>query len=545
MHEPPHDADQRPPRHADRDAFIEAAPNAEIRGAFQLELTDTSTAPLVRLGGAVDVELGSTTIDRAAELTGIDTGMRLVLDGSGFSSVVIDVSEHDDRWTLAIAPKGLDLSGDDLVYLATHDRLTGLANRELLRTDLAAALRRLERSEHELALLYIDLNGFKTINDTYGHRTGDQLLIEVAKRLVSASRPMDRVARLGGDEFVMLCEHVEDARAASAIAQRIIEVLNDPIDIEDRELSVAASVGIAMAQRGASAAELLQHADSAMFKAKTTPHAPVAVFGGGDCQEVAARCHMEDDLRSAVAQGELALRYRLIYSLPDIDLAGIEARVCWPRGGETLDADEFMPIAGAAGVAEEIGRWAIDNAVGALVKFRRHGLAVSIPMHIDLTAQQLLDARLRGFLDEALTGWNLAPSSLCIGIAGPILERGLSDQVLNGLSQLGIRFSVDGFGSGKSSLTSLGELPAHSLKLDQDLVSQVTTGSKARAVLSAITSLAKAYSIQTIAPGVSHPQDLEFLSYVGCDAAQGDALAAPMSEDEVVVMLRRDAHGVA
>jgi diguanylate cyclase (GGDEF)-like protein len=428
----------------------------------------------------------------------------------------------------------------DLAHQAFHDSLTGLANQALFRNRVEHALTRADRHGTSLAVLFLDLDNFKTANDSLGHRAGDEVLVAVAGRLEGCLRGTDTAARLGGDEFAVLMEDVDGESDALEVARRMIGALDEPLTAAGREVFVGASVGIAFGSAGTGADQLLRSADLAMYTAKRRGKGRAQVFEPAMHAAAVERLEVEAELRRALDRGGLTLHYQPIVALDTGRTCGVEALVRWPRpDGDLLSPAMFIPLAEETSLIHELGRQVL---VQACTQTRRWQLGH--PDHRDLTVsvnlspRQLTDDRLLEDVRTALGVSGLPAGSLVLEITeGAMMHDDVTAMAkLDQLRALGVRIAVDDFGTGYSSLSYLRRLPLDILKIDRAFVTAI--GSEGgESMLETIVSLAHALKLRTVAEGVETADQAEVLARLGCDLAQGYHLARPVAPERLEAML--------
>jgi len=417
-----------------------------------------------------------------------------------------------------------------LAHLGLHDALTGLPNRRLLVDRLEHALRRHARGV-PVALLFIDLDRFKLVNDSFGHDVGDQLIVSAASRMTAVARGTDTVARLGGDEFVVLCEDTDSA-AAAQLAQRIVNAFQAPVTVDGRELRVTASVGITTAQEHHRPADLLREADTAMYLAKDQGRNRSSRFEAGMRYQALHRLDTEQALRKGFARGELELHYQPIVRVTDGALQGVEALLRWNRPGHGWVApDDFIPLAEDTGFIVPLGAWVLKAALGQLSAWRDDGLvAPGFTVSVNLSPRQLLDARLVGTVERLVADNGLEPVDLTLEITETTLmsERSAMTDAVEALAEMGVSLSIDDFGTGYSSLSYLRYLPVRQLKVDRSFVATLTDSPRDSALVSAVIGLAHEFDMTCVAEGVETTAQLRRLETMGCDFAQGHSLGRPV-----------------
>jgi diguanylate cyclase (GGDEF)-like protein/PAS domain S-box-containing protein len=425
--------------------------------------------------------------------------------------------------------------------LAYHDALTGLSNRFSLQGQLEQALAMARREQRPLAVVFLDLDRFKAINDTLGHDAGDQLLVEVAHRLRANVRDSDIVARLGGDEFVVVLAEVDDATAAGRVADKILHALAQPYRIGEMELRSTASLGLAFhPDDGEDGETLMKNADTAMYHAKSLGRNNVQFFTAELNQAALKRLTLEHDLQAAVESGQLELHYQ-----PQLDnqsgrVVGVEALVRWrhPRDG-LVSPSAFIPVAEETGLILPLGKWVLDEACRQLRAWRDQGLQ-DVTVAVNLSAHQLHSPLLLQHVSRALDKHGLAGSDLELEITESVAmhDPATSISQLRALRGLGVRLSIDDFGTGYSSLSYLKLLPIHALKLDQSFVRDIETDSNDLAICTATIALAHSLGLAVIAEGVETEAQRELLTSHRCDVVQGYLFSRPLPADAVLAFIQ-------
>jgi diguanylate cyclase (GGDEF)-like protein/PAS domain S-box-containing protein len=437
-------------------------------------------------------------------------------------------------------------SEERLAYLARHDALTGLANRMLVVDRLGQAIRLAEREGHLAALLLVDLDGFKGLNDTFGHLFGDRVLQLVADRMRSELRGCDTVGRLGGDEFAVVLPRVQSSVGAELVAERLGRSLARPFTIDGRCCRIAASIGIALGPEHATDPEgLLRRADLALYRAKALGRGSWVMFEGGMLEQVEHRRGVEAALRRHLAEDSLEVHYQPLVELASGRIVGAEALVRWPAGeSEQVPPDVFVSVAEASGLIGELGRRVLAHALADLRRFcvvagRMLRVAVNISPH-ELVDREYAE-RVTAMLAQA-------------GVPGELLELEVTERVLlersggiaDTLARLqaaGVQLAIDDFGTGYSSLTYLKRFPVHRLKLDRSFVSGLPDDPGDLAIVEAITGLARAFRLPVIAEGVERPEQADCLRRLGVQDAQGYLWAPPVPPETFEELLRREAAG--
>jgi diguanylate cyclase (GGDEF)-like protein len=426
------------------------------------------------------------------------------------------------------------------MQLATRDPLTGLPNRAALLDRLHHAVPAAARRGDRLAFMFLDLDRFKSINDSLGHAVGDELLQVVAERLQHGVREADTVARLGGDEFAVLLEQPHDADAAVGVVDKLLSSIAEPIDFDGKALTVRASVGIAMyPEHGDTADQLMRHADLAMYQAKQEAGLGYCVYEPRFDQAVRSRLTLEQDLRVALARDELALYFQPQVNLARSTLTGVEALVRWnhPQQGLVSPA-RFIPLAEETGLILDIGRWVLTEATRQLAAWRAAG--VDIPrMAVNVSALQLR-AELLSDVEHALRDAGLVPADLELEITETAItaDGPLVLELLSKLRALGVGVAVDDFGVGFSSLALLRRLPVSALKIDRCFVQEIARNHQDATITRAIIDLGHGLDLRLVAEGVESIDQRLILSGLGCVEAQGYLFSPPLPVDGVVNWLQ-------
>ena len=421
---------------------------------------------------------------------------------------------------------------EQIAHLAEHDPLTGLPNRLLLNDRLSQAIARAGRNMSPMAILFLDLDNFKHVNDSLGHPTGDTLLQSVAERLQECVRGPDTVSRQGGDEFVLLLQDVKHAEDAAITARRILKVMKKPHLIEGHVLHVTTSIGISIyPDDGLDAATLLKNADTAMYQAKESGRQNFRFFKPEMNVKAVERQSMEEDLRWAIERHEFALHYQPIVSLKSGAITGAEALLRWthPTRG-VVEPAVFIPVAEDSGLIVPIGAWVLREACMQAKAWADAGLP-KIAMSVNVSALQFRSEDFLKSVTAILDETGLALESLNIEVTESVLmERArLGAPILQSLRKRGVQVAVDDFGTGYSSLSSLRKLEVDTLKIDQSFVRGITTTPDDTTIVSAIISMGRSLNLRVIAEGVESAEDLAFLKSQNCDEAQGFYFSRPVA----------------
>jgi diguanylate cyclase (GGDEF)-like protein len=434
-------------------------------------------------------------------------------------------------------------------FAATHDALTGLANRESFLELFRSALAQAERTRKSLALLFIDLDHFKAINDSLGHVAGDQLLKFVADRLSTVTRRSDLVARLAGDEFVLCIRDMSDAHAPAAVAQKLMEILSEPYLLEGNESWITASIGIAVFPvDGADAQELLRNADMAMYRAKMNGRNNFQFCTESMNATASRRLLIRSSLREALAQDRFYLEFQPIRNTRTGRVTAVEALLRWtdPTARE-VHPKEFLPIAEDTGLMVPIGQWILRAVCVQGRAWQDQGIA-PIRIAVNVSGRQLRQHDLVASVDEILRESGLAPERLEIEITENVLIHGDNyvRRALTDLKEMGIGLALDDFGTGYSALSYLREFPFDRVKLDKSFLEDIAADSETTVIASAIVSLARKLKLGSLAEGVETEDQAAFLSAVGCDEIQGFLISPPLPADEITRLLDREKkHGRA
>jgi diguanylate cyclase (GGDEF)-like protein/PAS domain S-box-containing protein len=453
-------------------------------------------------------------------------------DLAGMIGVSSDISER----------KALEA---ELERRASHDPLTGLPNRHAFVERIGQALRRTRRKQNsrKVGVLFMDLDGFKTINDSLGHEAGDRLLVAVAECLRNRLRTEDVLARFGGDEFAVLLEDTAGTSEAIRVAQRIAEDLREPFTVDDFQVSVNTSIGITLgtAQAKDDPERMLREADSAMYRAKEEGPGRYAVFDPAMQARAQKRLELEAELRQALEQGEFVLYYQPEVSLHDGKMVGIEALLRWqhPQRG-LLQPSAFMPLAEETDLIVPIGRWVLEEACGQAKRWEEERpLASPMTMEINLSSKQLRRQGLVRTVEEALTRADLEVHTLALDMTETVLIRVSEDntQALDALKEMGVRLGLDDFGTGYSSLSYLKRFPVDRVKVDKSFVKGLGENATDTALVRMIIDLCHTLGVEVLAEGIETSDQATLLRDMGCDMGQGYYFARPLRAEELAERL--------
>jgi diguanylate cyclase (GGDEF)-like protein/PAS domain S-box-containing protein len=466
----------------------------------------------------------------------IELVLRNLVDDPAVGGVVVNYRDVSARRALE----------DELRHQAFHDSLTGLANRALFLDRLSHALTRKSRFGAPLAVLFIDLDDFKTINDSLGHGEGDRLLVGVAERMSRALRSGDTVARMGGDEFAVLVEDATDADAPSEVAARVLDCLQAPFELGGKELYVRASIGIATWQGGAETADdLIRNADMSMYTAKANGKNRVEVFEPSMHEAAMARLALKGDLQRAVERHEFFLQYQPIVRLSDGGMAGVEALLRWhhPQRG-TVSPLEFVSIAEETGLIVPLGMWVLERACRQAVEWDGQASTKGLRMSVNVSQVQVQRPE---FVDEvaaAIAVSALDPARLTLEFTESAIMRDTERTLatLHALKAIGVRLAIDDFGTGYSSLSYLRRFPIDELKIDRSFVAGMSHEAGLRAVVRSVVQLGQTLGLETVAEGVEDPEQLASLRSLHTSLGQGFLFSHPVDAADLPNLTRLQRH---
>ena len=431
---------------------------------------------------------------------------------------------------------------EEATHRTLHDPLTGLPNRALFVDRVHHALALAARDGGTAAVLGLDIDRFKVVNDRLGHGRGDELLAELARRLAALLPPGDTLARLGGDEFAVLCEGLPGERGAIELAQRLLDALAAPVVLDDEAVLVNASIGIAVSDgHGHSAEALVRDADVAMYRAKDQGGARFELFDAAIRRRMDERLKLEEDLRLALERDELELYYQPLVDLDEHRIVAVEALVRWrhPRQGVVLPG-AFVPVAEESGLIVPLGRWVLREACRQLARWTADP-AIDLPfLTVNLSGRQLAEASLPDELAAILRQTGVPPERLGLELTESVLmvETSSPTAVLQDLKDLGVRLMLDDFGTGYSSLNHVKRFPIEAIKVDREFVTGVAEDEGDRHILRAIVSMASAMDVAVIAEGVETPEQARWLRHLGIKLVQGYAFGRPAPADTIEALLR-------
>lgn len=472
-------------------------------------------------------------------------------DGTARQMEILHTNLLDDEHVHGIVLNARDVSErrafeEQLAHQAFHDPVTGLANRALFAERVRHAVARNRRDHEGIAVIFLDLDDFKTINDSLGHAAGDRVLLEVAQRLAGSIRASDTAARFGGDEFAILLEGIRDAQEAADTADRILSALSVPLALAEKELALRGSLGIALVEAGSEAAgadadELIRNADAAMYIAKRDGKGGYRLFEPEMHEGVLARLELRADLQRALTANELELHYQPLVRLDDGGLVGFEALLRWNHPVRGLvPPDEFVPFAEETGLIVPIGRWVLREGCRQAVDFnRQHSGPAPLKMSINLSVKQLQHSDVVADVRDALEEARLAPELLTLEITETVVmaDTELAIKRLAELKDLGIGLAMDDFGTGYSSLSYLNRFPVDVLKMDRSFLS-LDASTETSDLASAVVAIGQTLHLDVVAEGIEHAEQWTTLRELGCDLGQGFHFARPMNVDAALDFVR-------
>ena len=510
-----------------------ALPDAHKLEALDAVQAAAPNVPVIVLTGSDDPALGIAAVQEGAQ------------DFLSKRSADIDRLSRSIRYSIERKRSEVRLAEQ-----ALQDSLTGLPNRILLLDRLGVALARARRRPTTVAVLFLDLDRFKTVNDSLGHDAGDELLVELSTRLRAALRPGDTVARFGGDEFLILCEELTGEIEAVRVAERAVQAIQTPMVIAGHHISVGASVGIAYgANQSSGAHELVRQADAAMYRAKRRGTG-IELYEPSMHSEAMTELQTEHELRGAIERGELILHYQPQVSLIGAgEIVGAEVLVRWchPERG-LLTPAQFIPVAEETGLIVSIGAWVLDQACRQLGTWRSERVVPEdFKVSVNLSVRQLSRRDLPDTVAEALRRAGVPASCLCLEVTESYMahEPTRAAEVLDQLKALGVSLALDDFGTGYSSLSALSSYPLDIVKIDRSFIQRVGEDPAAARMFAAVLGVARAAELQAVAEGIEQPPQLRLLRRLGCEYGQGFMFARPSDGDGLLEVLQASAHGPA
>jgi diguanylate cyclase (GGDEF)-like protein len=437
----------------------------------------------------------------------------------------------------------------ELYHNAYHDSLTQLSNRTHFNEQLNRAIARVQRHpEQRFAVMYLDFDRFKMVNDSLGHKAGDELLVNLARRLKEMLRPTDVLARLGGDEFAILVEDLHRQRDAVELTERIQKELQKPVQLGTMEVAISASIGITFSTNGYQTSDqIIRDADIAMYKAKSKGKAQYALFDSSLHQHVTAQLQLESELRRALGQGQIYLEYQPICSLRDRKLIGFEALVRWnhPERG-LLEPSTFIPVAEETGLIVPLGNWVLTEACRQMREWKAIRESDTLRMSVNVSSLQLTHPDFVSHVQRALQAAEMNPTQLTLEVTESVLMDGIENAVstLSALRHMGVTLSIDDFGTGYSSLSYLATLPIDALKVDRSFIERMSRDGEGGEIVKAIFKLGQALSKQVFAEGIETGAQLSLLQELGCEYGQGFLLSRPVDAARAAGFLNNEAQGM-
>jgi diguanylate cyclase (GGDEF)-like protein/PAS domain S-box-containing protein len=509
------------------------APLASVAGGAAFTAGQWETTARRRAGSTFPVEL---TVSE----TRLDGQPQLVL-------IVRDITDRK-------------LTQERLSFLANYDSLTGLPNRALFRDRLARAMARAKRSQAPMALMFLDLDNFKVINDSLGHEVGDELLRYIAETLKTCLRNVDSVlhaggteenftvSRLGGDEFTVIAEQVASAEDAAIVARRILDALEVPFDLHETEMHISASIGISLFPADDTDLDgLIRHTDMAMYRSKAAGRGTYSFYSDEMSLEVAARLQLENSLRRALDQNEFVLFYQPKADLSTGRITGVEALIRWNAPGRGMVApDRFIDVLEDSALILPVGAWTLRTACEQLAAWDHEGLP-ALNLAVNLSARQFRQPFLAKFVSDTLRDSGLAPQRLELELTERLLmeDNEATRDALAAFAHLGVRVAMDDFGTGHSSLSYLKRFSIDTLKIDRSFVSELPHDAEDSAIATAIVAMGHSLGMKVVAEGVETEGQAAFLETLGCDEIQGYLVSRPMPPTQLAGWLAQHHHPVA
>jgi len=428
-----------------------------------------------------------------------------------------------------------------LHYQAHHDVLTDLPNRLLFQDRLEQALLKSKRSQNHVALLFIDIDHFKNINDVFGHDRGDHLLQRISQRLLNIVRDADTLSRLGGDEFTLIVDDVKDIAHIARLTKKILNVIEEPVIVEDTFHYVTASIGICMnCDDAITSSDMLKHADTAMYRAKDRGRNTFEFYTKGLTKKALDRVLLETELRTAIQEQQLEIYYQPKMNLISNRIYGMESLIRWqhPDLGQ-LSPESFIPLAEETGLIVEMDRWCYEKSVTQFKEWQKKGLLNGNILALNLSIKHLERADLLEFLKDLLVRTEVDPACIELEITETQMMENMhkTKQVLKEVEKLGIRLAIDDFGTGYSSLAYLKQLHLDTLKIDRSFIKDIPENEEDATIVRAILAMAYGLNLHVVAEGVENEEQLGFLLQEGCVCAQGYLFSEPLSTVEMETML--------
>lgn len=511
----------------------------DMIGKSQFDLIHTDDVERMRAAFAELMETGKMSRPIEFRVRARDGSWRILesigkncLDVPAVQGIIVNTRDVSERRAIQ----------ERIQHLAFHDALTGLPNRSLMQDRISQAIARAERAGHKFAVMFIDIDNFKNINDTLGHDAGDDLLCEVARRLTESVRARDTIARQGGDEFIVLLDQLDGHSGATRVAQKVLDAMRAAFSVNGMDQHVSGSIGVAMfPDDGRDAATLLKNADTAMFHGKALGKNTYQFFTSQMNIAVKRRAAMESNLRAAVKKGDFSLVYQPQIDLITGEIVALESLVRWnSEESGTMMPSEFIPLAEETGLINELGEWVLREACRQNKAWQDAGI-IPRRMAVNLSARQLNDKGFIEMLVRTLNDTGIDPSHLELEITeSQVMRQGEgSVMLLNEISDMGVHLAVDDFGTGYSSLSYLKRLPIGKLKIDQSFIRDITVDPNDTAIVVAIINMAKSLDLDIIAEGIETVGQLTLLRAKGCAVGQGYYFSVPLPARDLETMLRK------
>ena len=451
-------------------------------------------------------------------------------------ALIVSILDYRLQSRTDVLSSSLLMAQSEIEFFALHDGLTKLPNRLLLEDRLKQEIRQAIRSQSFLSVHVLDLDGFKQVNDAYGHKAGDQVLVEVSRRIQERIRSTDTFARMGGDEFVLVAK-VSDAVEAANVAEMVLAAVQEPVSFAGQAMRVSTSIGVALFDGNADKLpDLIKNADTAMYRAKDLGRNGYCIFDDSMYDDLKQKLVQLHDLRSAIERQQLVLYYQPKVHARSRRILGFEALVRWRHSSQGLiPPNEFIPLAEKTGLIIPIGNWVLNEACRQIREWQSCG-NTDWHVSVNLSAIQFNHPSLVGTVQETLDRYQLVPASLTLEITESTAMHHVESSmvILKKLSQMGVRISIDDFGTGYSSLLYLKRLPARELKIDRAFVRDLGRDGEDEAIIASILALGRTLNLRTVAEGVETAEQAEFLTNQGCDELQGYFLGVPVPPEEVI-----------
>lgn len=506
---------------------------ASVLGVAEQQVQHETVGELLRPGNPEDNALAELqySIKQGKNWRSPDTAV-LHSDGHAFSAALFYRAMKTGGGVLAIEDiTERKQAQAELLWRANHDPLTGLFNRAALSEQIQRALQRARRYEHRIAVLFVDLDRFKRVNDTLGHAAGDALIVDCAARISACMREVDTVARLGGDEFVIVCENLTTDAEARVIASRLVEAICKPFDIGEDVAFIDASIGIAFSDgHNTDPDQLLRDADVALYEAKEHPGSAIVVYKEAMITRLQHTLDLERRMRRGLDNDEFWVAYQPIFRLPGKTFLGYEALARWTSADQDVAPAEFIPIAEYAGLLDEIGRRVILQALRFLATCQKGTL-----MFLNVAPSQIIAPGFVTWFDAVLALTGADPQDVFLEVTEMAATSDYEiGPVLNQLRERGVRVALDDFGVGHSSLASLTHLPVDVIKVDRSFLAEAVGDARAETIAKMVCRLGRDLGIDVIAEGVEHPDHLDLLDEIGCGMGQGYLLGRPAAAAEAL-----------